>query len=250
LDAGEELDPLIAAALHSAHVVSYSRPFKDSISKSGERFRYPVSRISDAEGFDRELHDHLLTLRDGMVAHSDPGLADRMVNHGVAQLTVGEEQRHVIFQASVQSTAIFGFARPDAVDSQRKHVAAGLARAQKRLSSDLQEYIRVLQDNPAALMDEVEKDAMRKMVIAEGLSMHGGGTVTNRIPSAIGMLKSPQFQTGQDDYVYTALESVERVTGAVIVRGKDGKGHEYKLGWSSKAPRLEASDAPNRNEED
>src|SRR6266849_1711679 len=61
---------VLLAALHSASVMAYFRPFTSAQTKEG-KVQYPVRHLQKYSDFDRELHDHLRILRDRIIAHGD-----------------------------------------------------------------------------------------------------------------------------------------------------------------------------------
>lgn len=63
-------DPEVRAALHSATVISYARPFSDNRDIRGRWSKYP-ERYLNHERFDQALHRHLLVLRSKLIAHHD-----------------------------------------------------------------------------------------------------------------------------------------------------------------------------------
>lgn len=64
------LDDMFSSALHSASVMAYARPFTSAKTKGGT-VQYPLKKLKKAPGFDSDLHDHLMEMRDKIVAHSD-----------------------------------------------------------------------------------------------------------------------------------------------------------------------------------
>src|SRR5271169_5684192 len=51
------------SALHSSCVIAYARPFTSAATKSG-KVTYPTRALMAAPGFDKELHVHILDLRN------------------------------------------------------------------------------------------------------------------------------------------------------------------------------------------
>ncbi|HYM37480.1 MAG TPA: hypothetical protein VES96_03665 [Nitrospiraceae bacterium] len=66
-------DIITMAGLHSASVVAYARPFMSALTKDG-KVVYPVSALKKAARFDRDLHLHLLSLRNQLITHADYNL--------------------------------------------------------------------------------------------------------------------------------------------------------------------------------
>jgi hypothetical protein len=60
----DSLDDDLKASLLSSIIISYSRPFLHAPA-------YPSRHLREQPNFDRELHEHLLELRNKLIAHSD-----------------------------------------------------------------------------------------------------------------------------------------------------------------------------------
>jgi hypothetical protein len=61
------------SALHSSCVIAYARPFTYAASKNG-KVTYSTKGLMAASGFDKELHVHILDLRNQIIAHGDYGI--------------------------------------------------------------------------------------------------------------------------------------------------------------------------------
>jgi hypothetical protein len=67
-------DVIGRSALHAASVVAYCRPFTGATTRSSGKRHYPTKHLRGFGGFDARLHDHLLELRNRLIAHSDYGV--------------------------------------------------------------------------------------------------------------------------------------------------------------------------------
>jgi len=63
-------DPVVISSLFQAAIIRYGRPFTET-RIDGSKARYPLKRIKQAEGFSVSMHDHLLNIRDTLIAHDD-----------------------------------------------------------------------------------------------------------------------------------------------------------------------------------
>lgn len=57
-------------ALHNAMIIRYGRVFTDHGNKKNH-LKFPAPHLQKADGFDLDLHKHLMRLRDKVIAHSD-----------------------------------------------------------------------------------------------------------------------------------------------------------------------------------
>lgn len=83
-------DPEVRAALHSATVISYARPFSDNRDIRGRWSKYP-ERYLNHERFDQALHRHLLVLRSKLIAHHDSEYLSAKLLHTWLTLSIGSE---------------------------------------------------------------------------------------------------------------------------------------------------------------
>ncbi|WP_147302573.1 hypothetical protein [Ectopseudomonas oleovorans] len=73
---------VVKSALFYKAVIRYARPFLNSNSSDG-KLMYPVRRLKRYEGFDSEMHEHLIDVRNALVAHDDfEELPPRILFHG------------------------------------------------------------------------------------------------------------------------------------------------------------------------
>ena len=77
-------DELKSALLHSA-VIHYTRPFTYKPDYGGKRLKHHA-------GFDKELHGHLIDLRNSLVAHHDNDVLRAWVGHQYYDLTLSGTQ--------------------------------------------------------------------------------------------------------------------------------------------------------------
>jgi hypothetical protein len=68
-----ELDPhlQLTSSLFSTAVTFYARQFKQANNQYNERQNYPVGSLRKHDDFDNELHAHIISLRDRLIAHND-----------------------------------------------------------------------------------------------------------------------------------------------------------------------------------
>jgi hypothetical protein len=104
----------IKNALHSNSVVSYARVFVHSAAHTG-KITYPSRRLVQADGFDRELHEHIVDLRNQIVAHNDYGVFPSTMY----LQTIGDERLPVALGVNVKG--IFGIASRELAERYERH---------------------------------------------------------------------------------------------------------------------------------
>jgi hypothetical protein len=77
VDLGHSADAEVRAALHSAGVVNYARPFSNNRpADGGASIIFPKKLIKGHANFSEDIHNQLLDLRHKLIAHSDGDYAD------------------------------------------------------------------------------------------------------------------------------------------------------------------------------
>ncbi len=65
-----ERDPLLLSSLFCSAVVRYARPFSQPPAGKGNR-AYPLKQLKRRDDFRTDVHDHLMGIRNTLVAHDD-----------------------------------------------------------------------------------------------------------------------------------------------------------------------------------
>lgn len=66
----ESTDEVLLPSIFQWSVIRYSKPFLDSKIANGKS-RYPIKHLKKMEGFSNKLHEHILTIRNTLIAHDD-----------------------------------------------------------------------------------------------------------------------------------------------------------------------------------
>ena len=122
----------IRSALHSACVMSYARPFSSSDTGSGKIF-YPTKQLLKTIDFDVELHKHILSLRDRIIAHGDYGIFPS----AMYLQAIGDERLPVTLGINVKG--MLGIASRDLASRYEKHIAICARRLEEVLSQECNE---------------------------------------------------------------------------------------------------------------
>jgi hypothetical protein len=93
-------DATVNYSLHFTAVTLYARPFLPTATSSG-KVQYPIKDLKETPGFDQELHQHIIDVRNTLVAHRDYG-----VSHSTMYLkSLGDEEMPVALGANVKVLA-------------------------------------------------------------------------------------------------------------------------------------------------
>ena len=183
-------DVTTQAALHSACVIAYGRPFAGAKSKVG-LWTYSLQPLKRADGFDLELHEHLIELRNKIIAHSDYDLfPSTMFVQGL-----GEER--VPLQLDIQAKTMMGIESRDLAERYEKHLAVCLRCIENSLVKDREELKTVAKKHPNAFLETHNVPEKN-----EGPLPASSGPLP---PPSGAEVASPSFPEGLDGYHYATL---------------------------------------------
>ncbi len=147
-----DVDVEIRSALLSSAVVSYGKPFKES----RDLQRRPLPRlnknlINRQSGFDDEVHEELIDLRDKIVAHSDAAYVDARVL--VKRLTnfTFERKRAVddpVLGAVVMMNAVHISTDQNLAARMQAHVQSAAEAMIPLVEDELEDYARAANEFP------------------------------------------------------------------------------------------------------
>lgn len=131
------------SALHSSCVIAYGRPFTNAATKRGN-IRYPTKNLTATPGFDKELHLHLLDLRNRLIAHSD---YDVFPSSMYLQ-TMGDDRLPIALGINVKG--VFGIESHDLALRYEKHLSICNISVEKTLNLACKELASEAQIHPNA----------------------------------------------------------------------------------------------------
>jgi hypothetical protein len=124
----DKLDEVLRASLFQSAVTVYARPFGDNRSSTGANRRFSISRsrLKNAPGFHRALHDHIIILRHTLIAHHDTSVVKAQISH--MTLTSEEAQKQgkppLTVQTEGKVKALHAIAKKEIAEQYLKHMAA------------------------------------------------------------------------------------------------------------------------------
>ncbi|MFD0986334.1 hypothetical protein [Methyloligella solikamskensis] len=189
----EERNIVTQAALHSACVIAYSRPFVGARSKAGNLF-YGISKLRKAEGFDVDLHRHLLELRNKIIAHSDYDIFPSTM----FTETVGDEKLPV--QLGINVKAMMGIEDRTLATRYESHIGACALAIESELNSDCGELVAAILEHPETFAETHNiAEHSRELPSAEEFA----DLPPPEGPAA--QVENPPFEEGLAGYRYSAL---------------------------------------------
>jgi hypothetical protein len=183
----------VKGALHSAAVISYARVFVHSATNVG-KITYPSRQLTKAAGFDMELHNHILELRNQIIAHGDYG----MFPSTMYVQTMGDERIPVVLGINVRG--MFGIASRELALRYDKHLSFCDEKLEHLLGLECAELTAEAKLHPRAFSESHN--------IPEEHQAISLGADTKDFPGPIGpaaTVENPAFPDGLSDYDYMTL---------------------------------------------
>ena len=123
LEGWTTLDAVVQSALHARAVISYAEPFVH------EPWAYQTKELKSVPGFDAEVHDHLLELRNKLIAHSDEEFSEGTLIALFADIDVKLDdgrtfKDHLFSGLNVRTTALDGVHSRDLTERYEGHIQA------------------------------------------------------------------------------------------------------------------------------
>ncbi len=174
--------------------MSYSRPFNSSATNSGKIY-YPIKQLLKTADFDVELHKHILSLRDQIIAHGDYGIFPSTMY----LQAIGDERLPVTLGINVKG--MLGIASHDLATRYEKHIAMCERRLEEVLNQECNELAAEAKLYPEAFnsthnIPEVQEKLISCDSTFADLPRPGG---------AAGTVENPSFPDGLSGYHYVTL---------------------------------------------
>jgi hypothetical protein len=121
-----------SAAFHVTAVISYCRPFVDARAK-GMKIFYPAKTLLSSDRFDKDLHSHILELRNRIIAHADYGIFPSTM----FTQTIGDDD--VFLLLGIKAKGIFGIESKELAVRYEAHFSACMDRIEEKLKAECNE---------------------------------------------------------------------------------------------------------------
>jgi hypothetical protein len=193
----ELLDEVVKSALFTSAVVHYARPFGVNKAERGSQ-SYGIGELKRAAGFDRELHDHLLDLRNKVVAHQDGTLLRARAGH--LMLRLREHEVEIPVQTLAVAMAVQGFGTKEILTRCLNHLKVCVETVWESVQQALGDMNAAAHKYP-----DVQPETMKKFELWSEKSIPGTGAKV-AAPSALDSdfvnLQTPNFGVPADSYAW------------------------------------------------
>jgi hypothetical protein len=215
----------LQAALHSAGVLSYARPFSCNPI-------FPKRLIRNQPGFRDEIHSQLVLLRDKLVAHSDVEFAHGRLFVQMLELNLESGAAKVPNGAVVMTRNIHTVRDFELAKAYLSHCEAAAQTALDTLHDALGEYALATIEYPESFATSGAEGGSPAIIAKGDFSMPpGGGAV--KIPDLPldpnKLLSLPPLTLGSDGYVYRMFAATVEFGGDAKFKMPDGSDFEISL---------------------
>jgi hypothetical protein len=193
---GNTLDQVVKSALFTSAVIHYSRPFGQNRGGQTTSSRYRIKELQNDE-VDRVLHNHLLDLRDKLVAHQDGTVLPARI--GQYTIAVHEADVEIPVQTFGAVWALQGIATEEILARYLKHVGACVEAIQANAHKALTAVNAAEHKYP-----EVKPDGRQKLDVFSRKTIAGGEEVAfpDLADGAATIIKFPTFPVPPDSYMW------------------------------------------------
>jgi hypothetical protein len=204
------------SALHSSCVIAYARPFTHAVTKSG-KVTYPTKKLMAAPGLDKELHVHILDLRNRLIAHGDYV----MFPSTMYLQTIGDERLPLTLGINVKG--IFGIEAHDLALRYEKHFSTCVVALEKILNLECNELTSEARLHPSEFHRTHNTPEVSRKEFPLGSEFKDLPRPTGPAAS----VESPEFPLGLSGYRYITLtHQISLIESGKYVVTEDGVAKE------------------------
>lgn len=192
----DTLDEVVKSALFVSAVVHYARPFIDNRGGKTTGAKYRIQELKNPE-FDRLLHDHLLVLRQKLVAHQDGTVMRARIGH--QRIKIHEHDIEIPVQTFACVGALDRIATKEMIARYLKHVKACVGAIQTNIDRALTAVDAAEHEYPEVQPEGRQKiDLFSQEPLADGEQF----MLSDLADCEAAMIKLPDFPVPPNSYVW------------------------------------------------
>lgn len=212
------IDPTTNAALHTACVIAYSRPFTTARTAEGTVI-YPLKDLKRVPSFDAEFHSHLMDLRDRLIAHADYGIFPSTMY----MQTIGDEKLPI--RLGIKVKGMLGIESRSLAGKYEKHIAAAAVTIESSLNRDCTELAEHARRHPA-VFESTHNVPLASREVKFGVTEEAFPEPTGEAAT----VEEPSFPEHLSGYRYQTLtHEIALITGGTYVIHENGVPKEIIL---------------------
>lgn len=170
VDLAKSEDPILMPSVFYWSVIRYAKPFLNSKFEGGN-ICYPIKNLKKAVGFSNQIHEHLMEVRNALVAHDDfTEISPRLLKFGIQ---VPGEDFFIPTSIAISNKCISFPNATSTVQQMQIHATASCNAVYARLNDNIAELRALTLSNPAIAM----QDAKYKKHYGDTTIKNGGSTM-------------------------------------------------------------------------
>lgn len=149
LDLANTKDSTLLSSLFHWAVIRYAKPFLNSKFED-RKICYPTKELKKVNGFSSKIHEHLLTVRNALIAHDDfTEISPRVL---IAGIHITDEDFLIPTLITISNKCISFPINPDTVQKMQLHVQACRIGVHAKLIKDIEALRELTLKNPELAM--------------------------------------------------------------------------------------------------
>jgi hypothetical protein len=164
-------DHIVLSSVFCFAVVKYAKPFIETGTSFGKT-RYPTKHLQKTSGFSKEIHDHLVALRNTLVAHDDlESIEPRILKFCVS---INESSYTIPVSIAISNKCLAYPADLESACKLRDHVSACVKSTLDKLNSDLANVRQIAIAHPeqATTVERYRKNYGQEKINVGGSQLH------------------------------------------------------------------------------
>jgi hypothetical protein len=189
-------------ALFMMAVVTYARPFAGTKRKDGSKHFYATAHLKQRPQFDNELHDHLVALRNKLIAHDDEvALEPKLYMYAVEVTLSGSNERKPI-GGTLCSYSLLSASGGSFMLKVLEHLSACIEAVRMKLHSDFGEFLTEAHKNPDYLNASLGSDHQPELLHNQSVGANQTSHFASLEEWKSRMVRVPAGQLHKEEYVY------------------------------------------------
>lgn len=210
-------DNFLLSSFFYMGVVRYAKPFLNNRSESGN-ITYPIKQLKKNSSFSLEMHEHILELRNTLIAHDDfEQIEPRILTAGLqpSQIdfliptTIWMSNKCISYPSDLKGSIKL-----------KEHVAVTLSSIQQKLTEDITRFRKVLIDFPeqAKKAKKYEQHLSKTNIPVSGATFISPGYTNEKWLDT----PEPTFAEIHNGYHYESIQMKQDFTGPETIQLPNG----------------------------
>lgn len=197
LELPEPKDILLITSLFQSAIIRYAKPFTNN---KGAK-EYPFKNLSKVIGFDKELHDHIIDIRQTLIAHDDFTIVEPALITSYIQIRPNDNELYkILYSTQMQNHCLMLPSDIEFIIKIQEHFYKTAEIVYKQLENDVFAHQQFIDINKGVIKER------EQLYSTESLSIKSNQTFNVDVPDpfqiGIGNSLAPNFEIAPNGYIY------------------------------------------------